>query len=189
MEPKKYKYEVALSFATEDINIAETIFNELKRLDISGYLFTEEQNGGMDIKKKTWEVYGQQSMYALMIISKDYVGKKWSGEEREIMQTVRRPDGTPYIIPLRLDLTPVEGLSNNISYWKWEGNASAIAISLYQLIRGPKASLSDHVQEKNDPVEEKEGNQKLSESIIIQNTTGPAIGSVGRDVNINGGKN
>ncbi|WP_456438570.1 TIR domain-containing protein [Psychroserpens sp.] len=134
MKSHNYKYKVALSFATEDFQIAEAISNELDRLQIKNYLYTGENIAGIDIKKKTWQVYQEQSRYALMLISKDYVKKKWANEEREVIQTVHREEGVPYIIPLRLDDTAVEGLANNIAYWEWDGNASYVAISLHQLI-------------------------------------------------------
>ncbi len=159
MKPENYKYLVALSFATEDAEIAQEISNELNRLQIKNYLYLEENIVGRDIKKKTWEVYREKSMFALMLISKDYVKKKWADEERQAMQTVNRPEGVPYIIPLRLDDTPVEGLSNNIAYWEWQGNASYIAVSLFELVRPALvAQITEQGKKKKKKRETKKGN-------------------------------
>jgi len=132
---KSFKYKIALSFATEDFKIANSISNELSRLHIKHYLFTEEESVGKDLLNETWRVYKKQSMFTLMLITENYVKKRWSGVERQVMQTVNRGKGIPYIIPLRVDNTPVDGLSNNISYWTWNDNPSEIAISIYRLIK------------------------------------------------------
>lgn len=131
---KDYKYDIALSFAMEDKEIAEKLSKELNRLEISNYFFPEEDNLALNLKAKTWQVYREESRFAVILISKDYVNKKWATEEREVIQTVN-DDRTPYLIPIRIDDTPVPGLLDNIVYKPWESNASYIAISLWRLVK------------------------------------------------------
>ncbi len=132
---KQYEFDVALSFAIENLEIATEIAKELDRLEISNYLFSEEDLWGVNIKKETWEVYHEKAMFALLLISKNYLEKRWATEEREIVQTVTRENNQPYVLPLRLDYHgTVEGLSNNISYRVWEGNAASIAITISRLV-------------------------------------------------------
>ncbi len=135
MKEQNYKHQIAFSFAQEDIVIAQAIANELTRLNISYYLYTKEITIGKDITAETYRVYYEESLFGLMIISKKYIQKKWSNKEREIMQAVERNTEYPYIIPLRIDDTDVEGLANTVKYWKWNDNPSYIAISIYQLIQ------------------------------------------------------
>lgn len=134
MKQKDFEFQIAFSFAQEDLKIAKAIAAELKRLNITYYLYTEELTIGRDITKETFQVYYEKSLFGLMMISENYIRKNWAIKEREIMQAVDRNVDHPYIIPLRLDDTQVEGLSPTVKYWNWDNNPSYIAISIYQLI-------------------------------------------------------
>ena len=153
MSNKKYTYQIALSFAVEDLEIAEEIAKELKRLEISNYIFTQENdNLALNLKAETWRVYREESRFAVMLISKNYVNKKWATEEREIIQTVD-DSRKPYLIPIRIDDTPVPGLTENTIYTPWKKNASYIAISLWRLIKKkalkPSLGIEKISKEKN----------------------------------------
>lgn len=133
---KRYKYDVALSFAEEDKNIAEAIGKALKDLDIKYYLFYEENNWGKPLKKLTWDIYHKQSRLALVLISKHYPQKRWAKEEWEVIQTVLKRENTPYLIPVRIDNTELDGLPNQIVYKHWTGsNAYEIAVKIFKLLK------------------------------------------------------
>ena len=154
---QEYKYDVALSFAIEDKEIAEAISKELKNLNISFYLFFDEVIWGANIKNETWQVYKEESMFALAIISKHYVKKRWSKDEMEVIQTVNRGENRPYLLPLRIDSTPVEGLSDTISYLIWNNDATKVAIAIKSLIDkfGDKDKSSRPLLAKQPDVEGK----------------------------------
>ncbi len=134
MEQQDFTYDIALSFANEDLAIAQAIAGELKRLHIKPYLYTEEITLTSNLTANTWNVYTQESRFVLVVISKDYKEKKWASLEWDAIQTVHRPKGIPYMIPLRIDDTELPGLHPDIIFSKWEGNASHTAISLFELI-------------------------------------------------------
>lgn len=132
---KKYKYRVAISFADEDVQVAEEISKELNRLGIKNYFYKKEDITAKNIKRETWKVYSEESELVLMIVSKHYAQNKWSREELEVIQSVNRGEDVRYWISLRIDDTKIEGLIDNVNHWKWEGNASYIAISLFELTK------------------------------------------------------
>lgn len=121
-------YDIAFSCAEEDLPVAEHIAISLKKKNISYYLYTEHyaENLGKDLFNVSLDIYKTGCRYVLMLISEVYIQKHWSDLERQMAQTVLRPDDA-YIIPIRLDDTPVEGMGRNIIYAKWNNNADELA--------------------------------------------------------------
>jgi hypothetical protein len=182
MKPKKFEFKVAFSFAVEDSYIAESISKELNRLDIKNYLFSEHIALAENIKKITWEVYHDKSEFAVALISKYYVQKRWSTEEREVMETVSRENGAPYIIPIRIDSTQLEGLSKNIAYKEWKNNASEMAISIWEVVH-KHSDESTSEQENNSEENYRDENKKQ------ENITGNSIANHGGQQQIGGHRN
>lgn len=144
---KNYKYDIALSFATEDLSIAESIYQELKSLEIECYYYPEQNNLGKDLLEESWRVYREESLIVLMIVSEHYVRKKWSDLERQIAQTTQRDDHS-YILPLRLDQTSVEGLSSNIIYLEWNNDPKEVATQVAQAIIKSKLNALHQSEEQ-----------------------------------------
>ncbi len=134
MNTNGYEYDIAISFATEDVMVATEIAIAFGKRNISFYLFMNENNTGQNVKKQTWEIYTQKSMFTLAILSENYIQKRLAKEEWEAIQTVHRPENIPYIIPLRLDETPIDGLSRNTIYLEWKENAEKIADSIHEMV-------------------------------------------------------
>jgi formylglycine-generating enzyme len=149
-----YNYDVVFSCAEEDLNIAKQIANSLKERGIGYYLYSEHiaENWGENIFSISLEKYGSATRYVLILISGTYVKKFWSQIELQIAQTVKRI-GEVNIIPVRIDDTPVDGISKNISYVKWENNPEHIA----NLVS----------RKKNES--EKEKKEKLAKKIVYNN--------------------
>lgn len=177
MKQQNYKYQIALSFATQDIKIAEAISNALDVLDISNYLFTKTHTLGTNIKKTTWEVYHYDSCFAVMLISKHYVNKDniWSTEEREVIQTVN-DKRTNYIIPIRIDNSPVEGLTDHTVFTTWQENPHEIAILLARHI---KENRIDYLKKNSPNPQQKKGKKKKQKNGDVISIT---VGHVGRDL-------
>lgn len=135
----KIKYDVVLSCTGEDLVVAKSIAAALKDQNISYYLYTEHQaeHWGEDILKISIDKYMLEGRLALILISRNYINKKWTEIERQIMQTVSSR-GEAYILPLRLDDTPVDGLSSNISYVWWQNDPEKIAALVGQKLRAVK---------------------------------------------------
>ena len=177
---KNYTYDIALSFAVEDILTAKSISDELDRLGITNYFYPKGDPPvvGNDLKEQTWEVYRSKSMFALMLISENYIKRKsWADEERQVMQMVKRDKDIPYILPLRLDETKVEGLSSNIVFWKWNehSNPSYVAISIFQMVKYYKMKQKDLKKKKGKKKNKKKSNK---EQRLIQNIKGNVLGGV-----------
>lgn len=136
---KLYKHDVAISVAEENKDVAKLIAQELAAKRIRYYYYEENAaaSWGKYIINLTEDAYGRRARYVLMITSKDYVKKYWSGIERQIALAMPRP-GDIHILQLRLDDTPVDGLSKHVVYQEWSNNPVEIVQLLKQKIREQK---------------------------------------------------
>jgi hypothetical protein len=75
-----------------------------------------------------------------MITSKNFVQKYWTGIEAQVIQmaAARKRD---YIIWLRIDETPVDGISEHTYSLKWNDNPEEIAVIIEEIIRKHKKKI------------------------------------------------
>lgn len=141
-----YKYDVAISVAEEDREIADSIVAALREKNIKCYYYGDQlaNNWGSQIIDLTTKVYGNQSRYILMITSIHYVQKHWSNLERLIAIAIKRI-GDPPILQLRIDDTAVDGLSQHAVYLDWRGNPELIATNIEKKIQSSKARIHRHL--------------------------------------------
>lgn len=114
----KEKFDLSISFAGEDREVAENI---AKILDASGYSifyddFMKSELWGSELPVKLGEIYGSQSRFCLMIISKAYVRKMWTNHERKYAIQKMLESHTDYILPLKIEDVIVPGLPTTIAY-------------------------------------------------------------------------
>ena len=121
MEPSlsdHYPYDIAISFAGENREIALQLFELLIARHIKVfYDFNEEANlWGKDLIEHLTDVYSNRARYCLMLISEYYPKKPWTNLERRSAQAraLRQPE--EYILPVRLDDTEVPGFPSSVSY-------------------------------------------------------------------------
>jgi hypothetical protein len=134
-----YKYDIAISVAEEDKEIAKLIVGELYKKRIRYYYYEEKaaECWGEYIINLTADSYGRSARYVLMITSKYFVKKYWSNIERQIALSNLRP-GNIHILQLKLDSTAIDGLSEHVVYQEWNNNPEEIAELLKQKIREQK---------------------------------------------------
>jgi formylglycine-generating enzyme len=137
--PSHKKYQIAISVAEEDLSVANSIATSLKEIGVTHYLYTQHRakNWGQHILKISIDTYGAEANYVLMIISKTFVEKYWANIERQIAD-IFKPGKKIYILPLRLDDTPVDGLSKYIVFEKWNNNPDEIAHLLQKKLNEKK---------------------------------------------------
>jgi TIR domain-containing protein len=116
--PGKRRYEVAISFAGEQRDVARQIAERLKSLGVSVFFdeYAAEKPWGAHLTEALGSVYLDQSDYCLMLVSKEYVQREWPTHERRhaLARALREREG--YVLPLRFDGTNVPGLPPTIGY-------------------------------------------------------------------------
>ncbi|MCL4400574.1 TIR domain-containing protein [Candidatus Parvarchaeota archaeon] len=116
-----HEYEVALSFAGEDREFAESVAMGLKKAGVKVFydIFFTPDLWGKDLSVKLRDIYHAQSRYCIMIITENYVKKMWTNFERQqAIERLIEQGGSDYILPVRLnDFTgEVPGLSKSIGF-------------------------------------------------------------------------
>jgi TIR domain len=115
---KMAKYDLAISFAGEQRQLAELI---AIRLDSSGYsvfydFFEQAELWGRDLSIALGSVYSKEARYCLVIVSKEYVNKAWTNLERQNAISRFMKDHENYILCLRTDGTSLPGFPDLIGY-------------------------------------------------------------------------
>ncbi|RPE09733.1 TIR domain-containing protein [Chitinophaga lutea] len=128
-----FKYDVAVSVAEEDKAVAELIVAGLKQRNVRYYFYLENQveGWGQPIMDITSDSYGKNSRFILAITSRFYPQGYWAGIERLIALRHRRFN----VLQLRLDDTPIDGLSKHVVYLEWRNNPAEIAEILWRKVR------------------------------------------------------
>ncbi|MVT11042.1 SUMF1/EgtB/PvdO family nonheme iron enzyme [Chitinophaga tropicalis] len=132
---RHFKYDIAISVAEEDKEVAELIAAELKKKKIRCYFYEEEAvaSWGEYIINLTKDSFGGNARYVLMITSSSFVQKYWSNVERQWALANKAR-----ILQLRLDDTKVDGISMHVVHRTWENNPEKIADILEKKIARQK---------------------------------------------------
>ena len=118
MSSKKYKYDVALSFANEDRNYVKQIADNLKLSGVKVFYDEYETSKlwGKNLYEHLDDVYQRKAKYVLMFISKNYEKKLWTNHERRSAQARAFKENDEYILPIKLDDTEIPGILSTIGY-------------------------------------------------------------------------
>ncbi|MEM3459977.1 MAG: acyl carrier protein [Candidatus Micrarchaeaceae archaeon] len=124
--PSRFDYDIAISYASEDKDVAEKIYYHLSREGIRVFY---DRNA--DVQASLWgkdlygyfaELYSKRARYCLVLISSHYARKAWTrhelraAQERALKESV---ESREYILPLRLDDTELTGVFSTTGYVDW----------------------------------------------------------------------
>jgi hypothetical protein len=115
---RRVKYDVALSFAGEDRDIAREIADRIIALQYQVFFdeYEKAQMWGADLTSELGRIYGEEARFCLILISKHYAEKPWTNHERQFALARALEDRRPYILPLRIDDTRLPGLPPTWGY-------------------------------------------------------------------------
>lgn len=135
-----YKYDVALSFAEEDVSIVDKIVEEFKKApNIKYYDYREHnENFGKPLLEVTIDTYGKRSRFVLVIISERFSQKYWANIERQVALATRKKYW--HILPLQIDNTIVSGIQKEIIHIEWNNNPKELSKAVRSKIKEHKAN-------------------------------------------------
>lgn len=114
----EFQYDIALSFAGEDREIAKKIHEKLSAMEIK--VFYDEvyqaELWGKNLPDEFQQRYGPKTRFVLPLISRHYAVKDWTDFEFTIAREEARHRSQEFILPVRLDNTPLVGLKSGIAY-------------------------------------------------------------------------
>ncbi len=118
-ERKSYDFEVALSFANEDRDIAEAIANKLSKdyhLSVFYDTYEKYKTWGKDLYTFLFQTYSERSYLCVILFSEQYQKKIWTKLELRAVQLRLLNEKLDYLLPLKLDTTDLPIELNTISY-------------------------------------------------------------------------
>lgn len=112
------KYDIAISFAGEDREIAEKLANKLSEKQVSVFYdnFEKADLWGKNLYDYLSSVYSEKSKYCIMLLSKHYENKLWTNLERKSAQARAFRENREYILPIKIDDTKITGIHETIGY-------------------------------------------------------------------------
>lgn len=114
----EYQYDIALSFAGEDRQIAELLANELHEKGIRVFYddFEESKLWGKNLYEHLSHIYSESARYCIMLLSSNYASKSWTNHERQSAQARAFREQQEYILPIKLDDTKIPGIIETVGY-------------------------------------------------------------------------
>ena len=113
------KFDVALSFAREDREVARLIAVGLKDRGLKAFFDDDEQANllGENLYEYLADLYSNRASYCIVIVSTDYVKKRWTRHEwRAAQERALQSVDEAYILPLRLDDAELPGLLSTVGF-------------------------------------------------------------------------
>lgn len=162
-------YDVALSFAGEDQQFAEELFNALQQRGIRVFYSNNEQADlwGKNLYDYLSDLYSNRAKYCVVLISTHYVQKMWTNLERQAVQAKALKLNEEYILPIKLDNSDLRGMTDSIAFILWPPeDAQTISEKIaYKLnASNPSRSVTPTIQPNN----------QTNEKLIFQ----PELGSL-----------
>lgn len=111
-------YDIALSFAGEDRDVAEELASVLARHHVRVFYDMNEQASlwGKDLYQHLQQVYRDKADYCIIFVSGHYADKLWTKHELRQAQARAFEESREYILPVRLDDTEVPGINHTVGY-------------------------------------------------------------------------
>ena len=118
MNQEAYKYDVAISFAGSDRELARVIVSIAEANGLRVFLDEQHlwESWGKNLNEYLGEIYDHQSQFCLILISKDYCEKAYTNLERRRVLDRALESGVEYILPVRVDDSWLEGLPRSTAY-------------------------------------------------------------------------
>jgi hypothetical protein len=135
------EYDVALSFAGEDRQHADGLATILREHQVRVFYDSTEQADlwGRNLIEHLHDVYSRRARFCVMFVSRDYAAKAWpTHERRAALERAFHESAREYVLPIRIDSTPVPGLPSTVGYLSIELGIDEIARLLRDKIRSDR---------------------------------------------------
>ena len=118
---KHYLYDIAISYAGEDRDIADALAESLRSQGVSVFYdrFEKATLWGKNLYDYLSDLYQNKAHYCLMLLSQYYAQKVWTTHEREAAQYRAVHENEEYVLPIRLDKTDIPGHLKTLVYLDW----------------------------------------------------------------------
>lgn len=139
---KKYKYDVAISFAEEDKNAALAMAQALEKIGLKSYYYPDDRDVsyGTNLEDQLVRIYSTEAKYAIVLFSEEYFRSDKIYTKIELSAIQKRMDeeaDVVYMLPVRLknDFSLAQYPSlDKLIYFKWDYAPDVIAKEISKLL-------------------------------------------------------
>jgi hypothetical protein len=112
------EFDFAFFFAGEDREIVRAVRDSLVEKNLKVFFDKDFEWNllGKDLSERFKQVYGSHSKYVIIFVSKYYPIKDWTNFEFQIARKESLSRLEEFILPIRLDDTPLYGLKSDRGY-------------------------------------------------------------------------
>jgi hypothetical protein len=118
-ESKKYRFDIALSFAGSERRVAEEIALRMQDEGFAVFYdsFYPETLWGKNLVEFFDDIYRKQARYCVMLISPEYRDRMWTQHERRSAQARALEErGREYILPIVVAAAELPGMQPTTGY-------------------------------------------------------------------------
>jgi len=133
-----FKWDFAISYADEESGIASDLHHLLHEKGANVF-FAKNENVyllGKKLKDEFKNIFGTDTRFAVVLLSKHYVQKFWTVYEFNVAKREEKNRDYEYILPVRVDDVDLKGLSEDVGYidLRKEGLFSTAAVMIKKLM-------------------------------------------------------
>ncbi|MGH8709812.1 MAG: HEAT repeat domain-containing protein [Burkholderiales bacterium] len=135
-------YDIALSFAGQDRRFAEELAAALRERGVKVFYDADESFDlwGKDLYAHLADLYQNRAHFCVMFLSRHYATALWTNHERKAAQARAFRESREFILPIRLDDTPIEGVLDTTAFMRWEEyGAERVADTIVEKLRSVSA--------------------------------------------------
>jgi hypothetical protein len=148
-----HDYDVALSFAGENREIAKELAAELTTQGVRVFFdeYEEHDLWGKELTEYFHDVFSRRAKYCIMLVSKEYRDKAWTRHERRSAFERAVLQSEEYILPIRLDDTELPGLRESVGNVRYSDYSVAEIAEMVVRKLGVPLSKPQEVEPKPQP--------------------------------------
>ena len=107
-----FKFDIAISYAGEEVGIAEDLWQLLQEKDVKVFFAKVQKDYlfGKLLKQELPYIFGPHTKFVVPIISKHYVQKRWPKYEFNLAKKEEHQRPIEVILPIFLDDVNLKGL-------------------------------------------------------------------------------
>lgn len=115
---QQHDFDVAVSFAGEDRDYVEDYVERLKAAGVRVFYDNDFASDmwGEDLVEYFDQVFRLRSRFAVIFVSSSYAEKMWTRHERRSALARGLKETDPYVLPIKLDETTLDGLRPTLAY-------------------------------------------------------------------------
>jgi hypothetical protein len=143
-DDSRFDYDVCLSFAGEQRDYVREVADLLAKRGIRVFYDEREkvQLWGKDLYAHLDDIYQNLARHCVLFASAEYAKKVCTNHERRSVQArAIREQGGDYLLPARLDNTPIPGLPDTVGYIDLQEVAPAELADLIEEKLGPREKV------------------------------------------------